>query len=115
MEETKATQPSYVLWLIRQGMRTRDQLEAHFRLEESTDTTERTVLDNSIDKLINAELIALDRINKEFRVTPLLSKIQLALGISIAELAKHSPSSSMLVSPIFGVPSRSYQAQVFVA
>jgi len=115
MDSSKVEQPAYVLWLIRQGRaKTIGDLNEHFGFPRFSETTLKTALDYSIERLVGAQLITVTGGYEEIKVTPLLSKIQTALGLSIAELAKHPSQSSMRVSPIFGKPSEKYSNDLFV-
>jgi hypothetical protein len=117
MNEHKASQPSYVLWLIRKhnGM-TRAELMEHFTLELDC-PTERTVLDVSLNMLEDAGFIQDEEVEgvMKIRATSLMSKVQTTLGLNFSELAKHQPQSSMLISPTFGLPSNTkFTFDVFV-
>jgi hypothetical protein len=110
----RAGQPAYVLWLIREG-RAKNilELEECLGLHHNTGSL-KTALDDSLERLAAARLIEIGKWGEEIKVTPLLSKIQTALGLSITELAKHSSQTSMRVSPIFGKPSEEYSYDLFV-
>lgn len=115
MDKSKAAQPAYVLWLIREGIATTiEELESYFGFPAIKITTSKSVLENSLKRLADARLIEDVRWGEEIRVTPLLSEIQAALGLSIAELARHSNESSMRVSPIFGKAFERYAVDIFV-
>ncbi len=107
MNEHKASQPAYVLWLIRKhnGM-TKSYLMEHFEFDLNC-PTERTVLDYSLNILEDAGLIRNEEIEgvTKIRATPLMSKIQTAFGLDFGELANHPLESSMLITPTFGLPT----------
>lgn len=124
MNYRKAAQPSYILWLIREGKaNTWEELLAHFNYDERIFSgTGKTVLADSLDELEDAGLIIREReedslIIKKYRysVAPLVGKIQVALGISISELAQNAPHETLIVAPIFGVPNDAkYTYDLFV-
>jgi hypothetical protein len=88
MDEHKASQPSYVLWLIRRnnGM-TKFALMEHFTLELNC-PTERTILDYTLNMLEDAGFIQNEEMEgvMKIRATSLMSKIQTVLGLEFSEL-----------------------------
>jgi len=116
MDNHRADQPSYVLWLIRShnGM-TKLELIEHFNLELKC-PTERTSLDYTLNKLQDAGLIQNEQMEgvEKIRATPLMSKIHTVLNIDFKELAIHSPQSMMMVSPTFGLPLIKFKFDAFV-
>jgi hypothetical protein len=94
---------------------TKHELMEHFNLELNC-PTERTPLDFSLSKLKDAGLIYYEVIEgaKKIKATSLMSKLQVALDIDFMELAKHSVTSSMLVSPTFGLPLSKFTFDLFV-
>jgi hypothetical protein len=85
---------------------TKSELMEHFTFELNC-TTERTVLDYSLNMLDDAGFIQNEEVEgvMKIRATSLMSKLHTALGLDFSELAKHPLQSSMLVSPTFGLPT----------
>ena len=101
----RSWQPSYILWLIRDGkVKTREDIINYFRDRKTSILgSDGYFFEDALEKLIGANLIKLNNTG-EFQVTNLLQKIQTTLEISLAKLAQAHPYNSMLVSPLFGPP-----------
>ncbi len=109
----RSTDPLYLLWAIREGVKTRRQLEGLF----GRDKTEVTRALYELDHLEQAGFIV--QKDDELEITPLFSKIQPVLGISLTELATYPNHSSMRVSPVFPKPDllsnpHDYKYDIFV-
>ena len=105
----------YILWLIREGkVKTRDDiydvLSNKLPQEDLYYGLHRVI--GVLNELENAGLV--EHKDEEFTVTPLVSKIQGALNLSLKDLSDVGPDTTM-VQPFWGRPQRpEFLADVFV-
>jgi hypothetical protein len=126
---------SYILWLIRQGHATTwTELCEHFSIDPDRGFSAFPIFFGALKKLVAAGLIttkpavsvfegfvflpflhAESHAELTFAVTPMLSKVQDALQLSLTELSSTDPDDRMIITPALRrVPSTRYQNQLLV-
>lgn len=97
--------PTLVLWLIREGKaKCEEDICDYFRVREmppSARNLTRHAICTTLSQL--KELHLIEQTNGLLAVTPLVEKLQVALGISITELSQ-KPLGAIWSSPLFGRP-----------
>ncbi|MEW8505243.1 MAG: hypothetical protein AB2598_00940 [Candidatus Thiodiazotropha sp.] len=100
-----AREPAYVLLLLRdRGIADWTSLCEYFGWDPEMGHTGHSMLNESLNRLVQAGLISLAPNDNKITVLDTLGKIQAALGISLKDIINRNDDGQFTVKPVFGKP-----------